>query len=399
MHRASTSSMALLAVLAIFPFAPAAGAETYYVAPDGVESNSGSQEEPWPSVNYALERVGGGHTILVRPGFYSEPISVPSSAAGTAERPTIIQSEVKWKAVISSTKGHGISTDLGCHWVVIDGFEVMSAGGDGIWVGGDETVVRNCYVHNSVRMGLCAPGRNGTVIERNLIEYNGQSPSHHHGIQASGSRLTIQANILRHNAGVGLYTQGGIAASIIAYNLIHGHHGDTAQVRIFSRKQGGANRFVHNTVVGNREAVCFHNSRGDRVFNNILIAGREFDAIRVIGKRATIQADHNLCVPRSPYDGLHTLSADPQFVDPGRATYWLKTDSPAIGKGALEWALPTDFWGRKRPESQPPDLGAFAYSLYLTTEAARSDWHFQWPYRYAEGPGYDVPDFWKPPLD
>jgi hypothetical protein len=48
----------------------AAPAETYYVATDGQPENDGTLERPWPSVEHALAQVGGGHTIVVRPGLY-----------------------------------------------------------------------------------------------------------------------------------------------------------------------------------------------------------------------------------------------------------------------------------------------------------------------------------------
>ena len=78
----------------------AAAAATGYVATDGKAENDGSRAKPWPSVEHALSRLGGGHTILVSPGVYRGPIQIAKQFAGTRERPTVIQSEVKWKAVI-----------------------------------------------------------------------------------------------------------------------------------------------------------------------------------------------------------------------------------------------------------------------------------------------------------
>jgi len=57
--------------------AMAADAGTYYVATDGKPDNDGSRERPRPSVEYALSKAGGGHTILVRPGLYRSPPLVP----------------------------------------------------------------------------------------------------------------------------------------------------------------------------------------------------------------------------------------------------------------------------------------------------------------------------------
>ena len=77
-----------------------AHAGTYYVATDGKPDNDGSPGKPWPTVEHALSKVGGGHTIVVKPGIYRGPIQIAKQFAGTREQPTVIQSEVKWKAVI-----------------------------------------------------------------------------------------------------------------------------------------------------------------------------------------------------------------------------------------------------------------------------------------------------------
>jgi hypothetical protein len=78
--------------IAVMLFAMAAGvsqAGTYYVATDGSAANEGSAEHPWPTVNYALEKVGGGNTIIVKPGVYSG-VMINKGYAGTAEHPTVV---------------------------------------------------------------------------------------------------------------------------------------------------------------------------------------------------------------------------------------------------------------------------------------------------------------------
>jgi hypothetical protein len=52
--------------LLLMSTAMAASAETSYVATDGQAENDGSRAKPWPSVEHALSKLGGGHTIIVR---------------------------------------------------------------------------------------------------------------------------------------------------------------------------------------------------------------------------------------------------------------------------------------------------------------------------------------------
>ena len=87
-------------------------AGTYYVAAEGSTDNDGCYAKPWPSVAVALEKVGGGNTIVLRRGEYRGPITVTAKAAGTEKNPTIIKSEKKWKAVIiGGGFGHGMGVE------------------------------------------------------------------------------------------------------------------------------------------------------------------------------------------------------------------------------------------------------------------------------------------------
>lgn len=371
--------------------ATSANADTYYVAADGKADNDGSKEKPWPSVEYALSKVGGGHTIIVRPGIYRGPIQIVKQYAGTEEHPTVIKSEVKWEAVIIGAPDHVISNADGCDWVVIDGFEAMGGRYDGIKMNGDYNTVRNCWVHNNKAMGIAMHNQKGGVIENNLIEFNGDHIQFDHGVYADGDGLTIRANIVRHNASYGLHLYPSIKNSIIADNLVYG------QVRrrgiiVACPEGGGKNMIVNNTVVEN-QPIAIWDGDGEAVVNNILVADGEvflFD-----DDTKNILVDYNLCMPGSERQGPYGITGDPMFVDAGRGVFWLREDSPAIGRGSRQYAPTIDFWGRPRPKDQPPDLGAFPFVPLLTTDQVRADWDHQWAYHRHSGM---LPDFWVLPL-
>ena len=94
-----------LVVVMLGAMAGVSHAGTYYVATEGSADNDGSYTKPWPSVAVALEKVGGGHTIVLKRGEYRGPITVTAKAAGTEENPTIIKSEKKWEAAIVGSTG------------------------------------------------------------------------------------------------------------------------------------------------------------------------------------------------------------------------------------------------------------------------------------------------------
>ena len=58
-------SLDLVGVL-LAAMAGVSNAGTYYVATEGSADNDGSYARPWPSVVVALEKVGGGHTIVLK---------------------------------------------------------------------------------------------------------------------------------------------------------------------------------------------------------------------------------------------------------------------------------------------------------------------------------------------
>ena len=379
--------------LLVMTMGTAARADTYYVGPDGKPENDGASAKPWPSVEYALSKVGGEHTIIVKPGIYRGPIQIAKQYAGTKERPTVIRSEVKWQAVIIGAEYHVISNGGGCHWVVIDGFEVMGGRYDGVKMSGNYNTVRNCWVHNNKAMGIAMHNQKGGVIENNLIEFNGDHIQFDHGVYADGDGLTVSGNIVRHNASYGLHLYPSIKNSRVVNNLVYG------QVRrrgiiVACPDGGGKNVIVNNTVVEN-QPLSLWNGNGEVVANNILVAEGE-DVFSFDNDTKNVSVDYNLCVPKSARQGPHGLTGNPRFVDPTKGVFWLREGSLAIGKGSLKYAPTTDFWGRRRPQGKAPDLGVFAFEPVLTEEKVRAHWDHGWAY-HRHGNTVGLPDPWVLP--
>lgn len=380
-------------ILLTMSLVTAAPSKTHYVATGGKAENDGSGARPWPSVEYALSKVGGGHTILVKPGLYRGPIVIGRQYAGTKERPTVIRSEVKWQAVILGAEYHVISNADGCDWLTIDGFEVMGGRYDGVKMNGDYNVVRNCWVHNNKAMGIAMHDQKGGVIENNLIEFNGGHVQFDHGVYADGEELTVQGNVVRHNASFGLHLYPSIKNARIVNNLVYG------QVRrrgiiVACPEGGGKNVVVNNTVVENQPLTIW-NGDGEVVVNNILIADGE-EVFSFDNNTENVLVDYNLCVPKSARQGPRGLTGDARFVDATKGVFWLREDSPAIGKGSMQYAPPTDFWGRPRSKEKSPDLGSFAFEPLLTQKQARAEWDYGWAY-HRHGNKVGLPDPWVLP--
>jgi hypothetical protein len=386
-------------------------AATYYVSSQGTSQGNGSKESPFPDIQTALNKGGGGNTFLVLPGQYEGFNTY--LRGGTASSPTIIKSEEKWKAVIRATGDYGIQTLEKDDYVVIDGFEVFGARQNGVYLAGAYNTVRNCWVHNNGTQGIGAYGMTGTTIEDSLVEYNGQHPQFHHGLYVYGDRLTIRNNVVRHNAGYGMHLYPEVTNSTVVNNLVSGQ-AKKAGILLYSPKSSiepnlvgtaswmheqrrrhvsrssvvgaaldsGRNLVANNTVVDN--AIGIDASNADSVVwaNNLVVFNTT--ATQIVTNPAATDAVYS----------ANWTSGDPKFVDRPKEVYWLKAASPVIGKADAAYAPTTDFWGREVTAAPTP--GAFVYDDWLATPDARASWLYGWPFRYQSDAGRDQPDLWTP---
>ena len=59
-----------------------AKAETFYVAPNGVDqTNAGTQAQPWATISFAIDQVNDGATIEVAPGTYNGEFDLTNNLA------------------------------------------------------------------------------------------------------------------------------------------------------------------------------------------------------------------------------------------------------------------------------------------------------------------------------
>ena len=379
-------------------------AATYWISPEGRASGTGTESNPFPSVETALRNSSGGDTLIFEPGVYAgTQITLTAKHAGSAQRPTVLKSQRKYEAVLHGSAVHNIYIKTGCDWVIIDGFESSGARYTGIKTDADYTVIQNCRIHNNALQGIEAHGVLGTVIENNLVEYNGEHVQFCHGIYADGEKLTIRNNIVRYNSGWGLHLYPAIANSKIENNLIHGN--ERWGICLYSKPKVGSNRIVNNTIVLNGNGIAVKNGRDEVIANNIIVDNTNWRFERAepienldggYSRKGRLTIDYNLCRPRFTGAGSHGVSVDPMFLDAKKGTFYLTKTSPAVGKGWAEYAPKRDFFNRPLPQGKAPDLGCFAYDPSLLLPEARQDWYYQWPFLF-KGKAKTMPDLWKLP--
>ena len=393
-----------LMVLLLICFTCNLSADTYWIAPKGGPTAKGTEDDPFPSVQVALKQVGGGNIFIFKPGNYvGTQITLTSEHAGSPERPTVLKSQYKYKAVLHGSPTHNIYVRKGCNWVIIDGFESSGARYTGVKSNADYTVIRNCRIHNNALQGIEAHDVRGTVIENNIVEYNGEHLQFSHGIYADGDSLVIRNNIVRFNSGWGLHLYPKIANSRIENNLIYGN--ERWGIGLYSKPDAGSNRVVNNTIVFNGAGIGIKSAHKEIIVNNVIVnntgwffekAGSIQNLDGKIFKESAALIDYNLCIPPLEVAGPHSESADPLFLDAQKSVFYLKRGSPAIGKGSKEYAPERDFFNRKLSADKAPHLGCFPYEPSLLKPEARKGWYYQWPFLF-KGHSETMPDLWQLP--
>lgn len=93
------------------PVASAAGSE-YYVATSGSDSNAGTNDAPWKTLQHAADVAPAGSTVYVRGGVYKQKVKITRSG--------------------SASQGPIVFTNYGTETAIIDGSGLSVSGNEGL---------------------------------------------------------------------------------------------------------------------------------------------------------------------------------------------------------------------------------------------------------------------------
>lgn len=160
----------------------------YYVSPSGSDSNAGTFDKPWKTLQKAFSNVKGGDTVFIREGIYNEKIVV--NVSGNSEEGFITFLPYKNEKVIISgkkvTRKEQVFSDNIIYienkdFIKIIGFYITdietSEEGSGIRIygSGSNIIVKNNKIFN-IRgrnaMGITVYGRDGLGLSNIVIEEN-----------------------------------------------------------------------------------------------------------------------------------------------------------------------------------------------------------------------------------
>lgn len=189
----------------------AASGGTFYVSPTGRDTNPGTKERPWRSIQHAADRLRAGQTVLIRTGIYRErvrpkysgrPGAMISFRAFPGEIPTIDGARIE----LQGDKA-GLFEIAGRAYIRVAGLRIINARPEGqsdrilVVESHDILLEGNRTANNrSSGIGVRASSRvtiRGTAIRRTLLA-GGAAPPFISA--ASASIVDAMANVDGHAA-------------------------------------------------------------------------------------------------------------------------------------------------------------------------------------------------------
>ncbi|MHC4713466.1 MAG: DNRLRE domain-containing protein [Planctomycetota bacterium] len=397
--------------------------DIFYVATDGSNSNDGSYYYPWLTIQYAVNNIPNGATILVRPGTYVGCRITNSGAAGAAKT---LMAETPGTVLVNLPSGAAMHTgnleiENASYWT-LDGFEV-----DGVaqtYRGIDVRVTDHITIRNNVVFGTSVTGIFCAFSDYALVENNESRGNGEHGIYCNNScdYGTIRGNTCYSNTACGIHMNGdlsmggdgimsfwlveknvcyqnpsgsaincdGVWDSKIFNNLLYNNQGSGISLYAGDGTAGSSNNLVYNNTVlmpsDGRWALNIPVSTGSNpanntVKNNIFYSDHAFrGSISTYSSTpAGFDSDYNVVVDRFSIDdggtnislatwqsyGFDTNSfiSTPAalFTNPGSDDYTLVAGSPAINAGTTLAEITDDIDGNARPDGSGHDIGSYEF--------------------------------------
>jgi len=380
--------------------------ETYYMAVNGNDSNSGDISAPFASLEKAFHALEAGDTLVVKSGEYSVPTSLLLRFKATAAKPITIMGEGKARFVgvyHAATSKNKFGPDVYC------GLKIMGSGGviknlrlskmggaafggeitqfvfDNVYVddysnygmlftNSSDVIIRNStFTKSAVEHGIYLTGTNNNV----LIDRCSFSDTAINGVHMNGKvrNVTIQNSMFYGNSrgwGACVTMMKGATDIVIKNNLFYNNLG-----HVFTLGNGKV-EIYHNTVFndGDRKGQVFvmigSTSRW-RVRNNIFATNAPaFDASKKNNLSPSADINFNAYADRSSQERLlqsygfeknGLFDADFDFDEPSHlpkdpSGLQLLGKSDGISGAPLLSSVPTDFMGNSRRDGGA--LGAFA---------------------------------------
>jgi len=179
-------------------------ADTYYVAPNGSDSNPGTESRPWLTIGKAARTLAAGDTAYVKDGVYNEgPISFANSGTSTSRMITIANAPDHRPVMTNSGKLRGFYI-YSRSYIKIEGFTLHGFDNDGVSIFySDYIVCSNLHAYDNGDAGILVVDSDHIVIQDSHLHHNGWKST---GDSGWGDGVTInnhkangKSSIVRRN--------------------------------------------------------------------------------------------------------------------------------------------------------------------------------------------------------
>lgn len=185
---------------------------TYYISPQGSDSNPGTFSQPFRSFSHSLSALKPGDTLLIQPGTYTQSLNIKLN--GTPSNYITIKNASSQKPIITAQGQNRIPVVVNGSYINIQGIEATDTGGETMCVdlGGHHINSKNFIVHQCGGHGTYVDGQNILVQNHeihhtNLLNVSRQSSSGWGSalkLRVGAENITLKNNIVYQNYGEGI---------------------------------------------------------------------------------------------------------------------------------------------------------------------------------------------------
>ncbi|NQV15823.1 T9SS type A sorting domain-containing protein [bacterium] len=326
----------------------------WHISTTGSDSNDGSAELPFASIQMGIDVSVDGDTVLVQPGTYVENINFNGKniVVGSLFLTTQDTSYISQTIIDGNQSGSCVQFISGeTSSAVLDGFTITN--GNGTIVNGSQRFGGGIYSYNS----------SNPTIQNCIITGNSAGGGSGGGISCWYASATIKNCIIRNNSNHGISNAFGAGVSVDNC-IINNNYGSDYGGGISAG--GGSSPIIINCTIVNNDSY-HHTSTGiyaisgGTVINSIVRDNIGSDVSIIQGTTSVTYSNIE-----GGFAGTGNIDTNPLFVDASNHDYHLSDDSPCIGAGLDTAIVPnTDIDGNPRPNpaGSNPDMGAYENSL------------------------------------
>ncbi len=201
----------------------------YYVAPTGDDSNPGTLEQPWRTIQKAADTLVAGETVYIRAGVYEERVIPQNSgsvgqpityAAYPGETATIDGSSITLPDDLA-----GLFEIAGRSHIHLSGLRLSHAGpfpnNAAILVSDSEYVtIQNCRTFHTASSGIGVWGSQHILIDGNTVEQAGLGGGQECITVAGSSTFEVRNNTVLDCQKEGIDAKDGSSNGLIAGNVV-----------------------------------------------------------------------------------------------------------------------------------------------------------------------------------